>query len=274
MKRCVAFDLGATSGRVMVAEVGADVAAPRGGAPLPQRGRAARRRLAALGRRAHLRELLRRARARRPSADRSTASASTRGPSTTGCSTPKGRCSGRRTPTATGAPTASGRRSSPSSASRRCTTSPGSSSCRSTRSTSSSPRATPPSTPTPSTLLLLPDLLAYLADRSTRSPSAPTPRPRSSSTPPRGSGRCRCSSGSACAPTCCPGWSMPARWSGPCCPRWPREVGLPDDDAGDRGRLARHGVGGGGCADAGSRLRRTSPRAPGPSSVSSCRSRS
>ena len=37
MKRCVAFDLGATSGRVMVAEVGADVLRARGGAPLPQR---------------------------------------------------------------------------------------------------------------------------------------------------------------------------------------------------------------------------------------------
>ena len=43
----------------------------------------------------------------------------------------------------------------------RCTTSPGSSSCRSTRSTSWSPHATRPTTPDATTLLLLPDLLAY-----------------------------------------------------------------------------------------------------------------
>ena len=114
MKRCVAFDLGATSGRVIVAEIGADELRleevhrfPNGGCATTT-GRCAGTSNASTTR-------CWSDYGRLPRPGRSTASASTRGPSTTGCSMVMADCWVRRTPTETRALTGSGRRWSPRS---------------------------------------------------------------------------------------------------------------------------------------------------------------
>ena len=181
MTTVAAVDLGASSGRVMLARVGAgrlelDEAHRFPNEPVRDPRHAALGRARAAPRRARRpaggRPRRRRARRR---------SASTPGRSTTACSTPTGRCWATRCTTATAAPTACWPRCSPTCRPPTCTGRPGCSCCRSTRSSSSwRPRATPSSRRPAGSCSSR--TCSRTGSPASSGPRSPTPRPPSCST--------------------------------------------------------------------------------------------